>query len=313
MAIDLRVDYGGRAALHAFTLGKPYSIDPSDLSFTAQPFGHANAAPLPLAITIGDPVPGGDGSLQELIMPLTFGPSPGKGGLWDVELHAAQGFAKTSDGDGLPFGDWSRPSARWNMTMWWPSRDDVDGLAKLRTTYVGRNVYAFGGVTLRCGPNVAGFDAAAPLPIVAIEREEHLVAMLGPGIHGGSNDAAPRFVAIEPLRFVFRMPSAAQRGYGGPVEGDRCPAVELADWQIATTFSFHPPPASLDLAPQAHPLHAGMTRDEVAWLLGYPTAFESREQLRRERTWDYDEGPCCGKTVVFRGDRVASFTERNPP
>jgi hypothetical protein len=314
VAIDLRVGNNGHAALHAFTLGKPYSIDTAGLSFTARPFGHAGATPHPLAVTIGDPVPGEDGRLQELVMPLTFGASPADGGLWDVELHAAQGFAKTSDGDALPFGDWSRPSERWNMAMWWPSRSDIDGLATLRTTYVGHDVYAYGGATLQCGPSVAAYDPAAPLPIVAIEREEQRVAMLGPGIHGGANDAAPRFVAIEPLRFVFRTPDAKhQRGYGGSVEGDGCPAIELADWQIDATFSFQPPPASLDLRPRTRMLHAGMTRADVAWLLGYPTEFAGRERMQRERSWDYDDGPCCGRNVVFRGDRVASFTERSLP
>jgi len=138
-------------------------------------------------------------------MPITFNKSPADGGLWDVEMHAAKKFATTSAGVSLPLGDWSRPREQWHVVVWWPSHSDVDRLSKLRDDYVGHDVYAYGSLALKCGPNVASFDVSARLRVVAIEREQNRVAMLWPGTQGG-NEIAPRFVAVEPLRFVFRMP-----------------------------------------------------------------------------------------------------------
>ena len=38
VAIDLRVDYAGAVALHAFSLGAPYSINPDLLKFSGHPY-----------------------------------------------------------------------------------------------------------------------------------------------------------------------------------------------------------------------------------------------------------------------------------
>ena len=320
IAIDLRTDYAGSATLHAFGLGAPfgapYDIDPSKLTFTARPFGHPDVPPHRVDATIGAPSfvpPEGSGApadqrLREYAMPITFGKAPGKPGMYEVELHAAEGFARAKDGTPLPFGNWSRPSEKWQLLMWWADETSGDRvLAHKRNQLVGRDVYAYGGSALRCGPNVAAFDASAPLRVVAIEREQRRVAMLWPGVHGG-NDLAPRFMAIEPLRFVLRAPPAGHRqSFGGNIEGDDCPAVELADWQIDATFSLKPPPESLDLSRGVQALHVGMKRDDVAWLLGYPTDLAGRVKMLHERTWLYDSGAYSTTTVVFSGDRVTSF------
>jgi hypothetical protein len=307
VAIDLTVDYDGNATLHASSIGIPYTIDPGALSFSARRLGEPGGTQHPLDVTIGAVQLAQHGRLEEFVMPITFGRSPADGGLWNAEPHAAKQFATPSDGLSLPLGDWSRPTDRWHIVVWWPSQNDVDRLSKVRDGYFGHNVYAYGGLALKCGPNVAAFDASAPLRVVAIEREQNRVAMLWPGTRSG-NDLAPRFVAIEPLRFVFSTPPAGhQLSFGSNIEGKDCPAVELADWQIDSTFSLKPPPASLDLRRKLQALHAGLTRDEVAWLLGYPTDFASRDKILHERTWFYDVGPRFSTTVVFRGDRIASF------
>lgn len=317
VAIDLRGDYGGAAALHAFSLGAPYTIDPHALHFIARAYGSAHSVEQEIGADIGPPVlvPPEDGSppdshhLREYVMPVTFSRPRGAGGFYDVDLHAASGFAHTSDGMSLPFGDWSRPADRWHLMFWWPSRNRADKeAAELRARLAGHDVYAYGGATLRCGPMARAYEAGVPLRLRAIERERGRVAMLWPGAHGG-NDLAPRFLAMEPLRLVFATPSAPSLSYGGSIDGDDCPAIVVADWQVDLTVSLEPPRDGLRHGGQPYPqIHIGMTREEVAWVVGYPTEFAKLTALGSEKKWRYNVGPRGSFDVTFRNDRVESFT-----
>jgi hypothetical protein len=314
--MDLRVDADGSAALHAFSLGDPYVIDPHALSFTGRPYERPDSPSQNIAIAVGDPkyVPpegsvGPGQTLLEFAMPLSFGSAPGDGGLYDVELHPAPGFARTQDGTPISFGDWSRTTERWHLMMWWPTRNDADaGLARLRERFVGHDVYAYGGSSLRCGGSVASYDFTAPLRVRAIDRELDRIAMIWPG-NGGGLDNTPHFLAIAPLRFVFTMPQARPKSYGAPIEGTDCPEITLADWQVDTTFSLEEPPAGLQRARDWYPpIREGMSRADVAWLIGHPTEFVTRARIDEEDTWSYDGGARSSISVSFRKDRVASFT-----
>ena len=169
VALDLRVDYAGNVALHAFSFGEPYSVDSKALSFSARRLGESRGTRLPLEVTVGAVQAGQQwkqGQLQEFVMPMTFGKAPADGGFWNMQTRAAKEFATTSDGVSLPLGDWTRPTDHWHMVVWWPSKRDIDQLSKLRDVYVGRDLYAYGSSTLRCAGNVATFDASTPLRVV---------------------------------------------------------------------------------------------------------------------------------------------------
>jgi hypothetical protein len=315
VAVDLRVDYSGIVTLHAFSFGRPYTLDPSRLRFFARPMNApANAPRSPLRAVIGAPLftpaQGGGGleQLREYVMSVTFTrPSP-NGGLYRVRLEAAKGFAYSGARIPLPFGDWSTSPRPWEMVMWWPTHRDEASLSALRKRFEGHDVFAYSGASLRCGPAVQSFRAGVPLHVRSVERERDRVAMFWPGAHGGS-DLAPRFLAFGPLRFVFDQPRARPIGWGGSVEGNGCPAIELADWQRDVTFSLHAPPASLEPVGTRFPaIRKGMTREEVAWIVGYPTDFARRAAIDAEPVWFYVAGAYGSFSVTFRDGRVTSFT-----
>ena len=301
VAIDLR-EHDGIASLHAFALPGPrYRIDPSKLSFQARPFAEPAAALVPVEATIGSPVyvpPEGSpatGRLVEYAMPVVFWPSQPPG-MYRVTLNAAPGFATSSDGAALGYGDWSRGGETLSFNLWWPDTRGADAaLQRVRHRLAGRDVYGYGGIDVGCDRLHAIRGANVPIRVRDIVRDAGSVARLWTGstAHWG-NDAAPNFFALGPLRVVVDVP---------------CSQLELADFQIDTTLSLQAPPKDVQAgdAPFS-PLERGMSRAAVAWRRGYPNALETRAQLDRQDVWKYFDGPGDGYSVIFRNGRVASFT-----
>ena len=197
----------------------------------------------------------------------------------------------------------------------WRAADAADdrGLSALRRELVGRDVYGYGGIAISCRPDWTKFyENTTPVRVVAIERERGRREWLGTGNAATAPYAYdPGFIAVDPISILVVTPSGVRypatgqnTGVGGSQK--RCPAIELADWQVPVALSLHPPPHPFALA--TTPLRAGMTRDDVVWKLGYPNEIGTRERLRREPVWEYGAGKSRYE-IRFRGDRVSSFTD----
>jgi len=313
VAMGLGVD-GGVAQLHAFSLGD-FKLDLSKLSFTAWPYGKLDATERPVMVSLGPPVlvPSRTRgtAITEFTMRVEFPKAPGPPGMYDIQLHAAEGFARANDGTPILFGDWSRSgSQNWRIDVWWPSNPERS-LESMRTRLVGKELYGYGGVRLSCPPLFWLYDAHTPVRVRAVERVRGRVDELWTGTPvSGGNDMAPHFFANDPLRIIFDRPSAKPWGFGGggPTAHEACPALELADWQVDVTLSPKPPPDSIPHNIGCGGLHVGMSREDVAWRCGFPHDIGDRATLDRQKLWTYDTAAPFSFAVTFEGDKVSSFT-----
>ncbi len=253
-------------------------------------------------------------SFRRAVHGVSFHAPPGRPGFYRVALQAEPGFASTRSGSVLPYGDWSRADATLHFNMWWPHDTYGDSsLARMRRRWVGKNMYGFGGIALGCQPKWLNiYNAATPVRVRAVVRDRGQVEELWTGttVHWG-NDAARRFFAMSPLRFIVERPIAKPLGFGGSTQrtSERCPAVVLADWQVSEMFSSVPPPKSISVQNIGTPLRIGMSRADVVWLNGFPNEFGDRVALLSQRVWAYDDGPGDAYHVTFRNGRVAAFTK----
>ncbi len=315
VTFDLRV-HDGVPTLHAFSFGAPYTVDPSRIAFTATRRGDPAATAVPLALKLGAPAlvpPAGAGNRgsQDYSMSLDFPGPPGKPGIYDVVLHAKRGFAVTSDGVDLPFGDPSRPDVkRWQIVASWPDTRAGDShLREANRRFAGHDVYGYGGIVIGCPNAFEIYAAATPVRVREVVRDRGQVEELWPGTTvSGGDDMAPHFFAVEPLRLLVERPAVKAQGMGGSSGStiERCPAVVLADWQLDVTLSLSPPP--LRAPSRAHPARIGMTRDEVAWRNGYPRQFKDLDEVRRSDRWEYPGSPFNSFWFEFRGGRVSRFS-----
>jgi hypothetical protein len=307
--------------LDAFSLGDPYTIDRHKLSFTARPYGSDLRVPgVRIAVTLGTPqvIPPRDTAhpereLRQYAMNAIFPQSPGPPGLYDIELTAAPGFAKTDAGAPLPFGDWSHPPAAWHVAMWWPDTRDGDARLKdARRRFAGHDVFGYGGIVVGCPNWFDTFTAATSVRVREVVRDTGQVEELWTGavVHGG-DEMAPHFFAVAPLRLLVEKPSAQPLGSGGSSGWslERCPALVLADWQLDVTLSLTAPPPLPELSGVYPQFRVGMTKDEVAWRFGYPRTLEGLAAFRRADRWVYDGNPFNNFWVAFRNGRATGFSE----
>jgi hypothetical protein len=244
---------------------------------------------------------------QSLSVPVNLSGPPGPPGIYDVWVRALDGFATASDGTAVPLEQ--RTGA---FRVWWPDESGNDReLARLRSELVGRVIYGYGGIAISCRPGWTKFyGASTPVRVRSIERKRGHITWLGTGSRvSDPYVVGVAFIAFDPLSIIVQEPSSARYpplgtnySVGGAVKP--CPEFELADWQLDTTLSLHPPPTGVDLE---CPLYIGMTRDEVVWTRGYPNEVGMRAALRAESTWQYGPGST-RYTVTFIRNRVVSFT-----
>ena len=316
VAMDLRVEEGV-AQLHAFSLGA-FTLDLSKLSFSAWPYGKLDAAERPVMVSLAAPVSSPNRgaamlgtAITEYTMRVEFPKAPGPPGIYDIQLHTAEGFARADDGAPIPFGDWSRSGSQiWRIDVWWPP-NPAQSLESVRKRLMGKELYGYGGVRLSCPPLFWIYDAHTPVRVRAVERDRGRVAELWTGTPvSGGNDMAPHFFANDPLRIVFDRPSAKPWGFGGggPAAHEACPALELADWQVDVTFSLKPPPDSVPRDLGCGGLHVGMSREDLAWRCGFPHDIGDRATLDHQKLWSYDSAPPFSFAVTFEGDKISSFT-----
>lgn len=312
--MDLRAG-NGTAALYVATFGVHYRLDSSKLWFDARRYGVRGATRHRLAAHFGMPeetAPGGNGSLQTDTVAVDFGAAPDGPGMYDLYLHEDPGYAVTDAGDALPFGDWGRAPTEWHEYVWWPdtSGDDAS-LERARASYAGKNVYAYGGSEIGCPPQWANVysDWGIAIPVHSIVRDSGGIAELWTGaiIHQG-NDMALHFFAVSPLRVIVGLPATKAQGSGGSSTAaiGACPSVVLADWQLDVTFGTSPPPAAVPPYPGVR-VSPGMSRDEIAWMLGYPNEFGDRATLRAQSVWEYNDGPRDLQRLGFTNDTFTAF------
>jgi hypothetical protein len=321
VAFDLRVA-DGVLTLHAFSYGKPYTLDVRKLSFTEQP--HGSSFPTKISVAIGAPSyvkrprPHNTGQgVREFSMPVQF-PRPGAPGLYDVRLRAQPGFAVTDDGANLPFGDWSnRSTLPWMVQMWWPgwSKDDA-ALREAQRRFRGRNIYGYGGIVLGCAHWFYAYKADTPIHVREVLRDTGRVEELWPGTTiSAGDDRAPHFFAFDPLRFLVDLPKVISVGSGGSSGSssesrrsqEACPALMLADWQTDVTISRKAPPFLPRLTGPYPQFRIGMQRSEVAWRFGYPREYAGLTTLQKARKWTYDGNPSNSFWVEFGNRGVSNF------
>jgi hypothetical protein len=177
-------------------------------------------------------------------------------------------------------------------------------LAHLRHDLVGHDVYAYGQIGISCPPDwTRVYGQTVPLRIVAVEQERTGV-FLGTGAQFGLDAYGASFYEPHPIRFVFAIPRKAPLGTNYRVNGvtGRCPALDLAAFQIPLAFSRNPPPPG---ALRGN-LRIGMTRGDVIWHVGYPWELGDRRKLLAENLWAYGTG-LGSYTITFRNERVASI------
>jgi hypothetical protein len=292
----------------------PFTVDFSKLSFFVRPNGSPQSAGRPLKARIGSaavvstnlahaPV---DPVITGFRAPVAFPDPPDDGATYDISATARTGFAQTPTGE-LPLGNVGIGGL--NATpIWWASKTlGAASLRRLRHTYEGRTVYGYGGIAVSCAPDWTRFyPATTPIRVRSIRRE-HTVTWLGTGHASYPYVGGLGFIAWNPVRVVFSPTDATPSGTNyrvGGAAGD-CPALLLADWQAESVLSTSPPPSSIPTVASPE-VKVGMSRDQVAWIRGYPNEMGDRATLRKEVAWRYGTMPMNSSTITFNGDRVAS-------
>ncbi len=191
-----------------------------------------------------------------------------------------------------------------------------DSVKHLRAKYAGRQVWGYGGLYAY----LSGGGTSGPLAVEGIYRAAGYGAVLGIGSpQYWSADLASDFVALDPLVIRFGTPAIyAKPGPAVPLEQVPASYAILSDvWDFERSYSLvsmtrmHPewPAATLDAIGQ-HEVEMGMTKDMIAWMLGYPAAYGTKEQVQKLDVWTYEAPAPFGYTVYFRNGVVVKY---DPP
>lgn len=184
----------------------------------------------------------------------------------------------------------------------------LDGV---RRRFVGKTVYAYGGVALGCAPRwVAGFRADQGFVVRGVVRDRGVAPLARGTTTAWPSAALTAFDAVRPLRFIVTSPEPTRwHNYGQGTPKGPCPALVLADDQVDQTITTRKPPSLRFRDPPAQfsELHLGESREEVMWRFGYPTERGLVATMQREPVWRYDRVPMDRFDVEFRHDRVVAF------
>lgn len=287
--------------------GRPFTVDPSRLHFTISSID-VPGPPRPFAAHIGAPtlIKWYGTPMYDLLV--VFPRPPEHAGMFRVTAEAQPGLARYEDGAHVPV------NAAYSADVYWPDEAGSDsGLRAARARIANRTVYGFGGIALSCGARSSrGYTPNVGVTIRSVERRRGTVQRLWTGaLARRGDDSVYSFLAVDPLAVRAAYPATAIYGSSSapdePVGDAPCPGFFLADpWHVDVSLTSKPPPR----LPRSVGIAAGMSRDEVVWLAGYPSVYGTVASFRAQDHWDYDAAPPFQWSVTFAHDRVIKL---DPP
>jgi hypothetical protein len=314
-ARDARIAFriqDGRPSLEVFSSPPGFVVDPHALRFTVRAFRgfqpDPDAPAQPLRVETGPAIAEPNAATRPAYTIALTVAVPPRPGMYELSTDALPGFARTSSGEELSISRF--PAAGIGaIVAWWPDERNGDlGLRDVRARFAHRTVHGFGGVTMACPDWATGAGPETGVDIGEVTRETGHAEILHPGsIWGG--DVGPRFIAFDPLALRVLDPPKP------PVLPSPLPAPQPCDvtlryadpWHVDTSIAT----AALPRLPQARPFPAaGMSRDEVVWLNGYPNEYGTASSLRAEDRWTYVAPTPFTWSVTFVHDRVVTV---DPP
>jgi len=196
---------------------------------------------------------------------------------------------------------------------------DDNSVRQLRVKYLGRQVWAYGGLYVY-GANSGGPTGDA-LKITGLYRARGYAPELAIGSPGSwaasALDRVSGFVALDPIVIRFQTPAALTM-QGWFVQSVPDTAVlywVLSDaWDFERSFSLvpisraHPDwsRATIDAIESRH-VEIGMSKDMIAWMFGYPSVYGTIGQVQKLDMWRYDEVAPFRYTVFFRKGTVVKY------
>jgi len=263
-------------------------------------------------------------------------------GAFRVTMYADPGFATAADGRALtvvpgPLGNFFQAYFRLVSEAGEDTKPFVDETsAGLMQRYGNRPLWTYGDYLFRCEEGhyygTVRPRGRAPVRIVAIEREpqrEVTVAMGSYGVAGCSEACAfATLQAWSPLKVTFAL---APGTYAGKLRGlndsndrdfthRRCdgPTAYFADaWDFERVFTTVDPrirqtgwSPALQSAMLNFTAVPGMSRELVAFALGFPTVYGTKEQLLRSDRWEWFHGSGQDTIATFQNGVLASITPR---
>lgn len=194
-----------------------------------------------------------------------------------------------------------------------------DTVRALRQKYVGRMVWGFGGLDVIGGGHSGTMSRS--LPIVGIYRAYNYGRNLNIGRFPTSNvDLQSTFVALDPLVIRFGVSALTMLT---PVMGPPLPRSTVAYAVLSDQWDFERLYSLVSMS-QAHPewssaltakieqqtVELGMTKDMIAWMLGYPSVYGTQAQVQALDTWPYDAPAPFDSAVHFHNGIVVKY---DPP
>ena len=188
----------------------------------------------------------------------------------------------------------------------------------LRTKYVGRQVWGYGGMSLIGRGWHAGTRGG--LPIAAIYRAYGYAPTLDISASVSQDLLLPSsFVALNPLIVRFGLPRQANAlPVYSPLSHDVLGYTIRSDaWDFERSYSLvsmsqaHPDWSRTTISEvQQGKIAIGMTKDMIAWASGFPSVYGSIEQVQRLDTWQYTRSAPFSSTVYFHHGVVFRY---DPP
>lgn len=212
-------------------------------------------------------------------------------------------------------------------------------VSNLKKQYEGKQVWCYGSAGGQCVSTEPGMSiglsgkANVPMRIRHLERAYMLRQELAigsyPGCIGGERESA--FITDNPLVVILDMPQKGLELSGFSYVGkpdskdDSIDAVSdprahclglwnmVSDrWDFEREYSLQSPldigkkwPAKMRKAVLKGKTVKGMTRDMVAWTMGWPGIYGTKSEMLRLDDWSYDNIPFPGH-IYFKGGRLSS-------
>jgi hypothetical protein len=295
----------------AFSASPAPQIDPAHLSFTLVSYDKRRAYK-GLAYSVNSSKQTRDGGAKaridgmEIHVKVPFPNVPA--GMYTFHVHSS---------DAPHPDDWSLTS----INIYIPDRRDAH-TALLRTRYSGATVWPYGPLALTCPAipfsdgavtvNYVSFGARGPVKVERVERVSDRTIMM----NDFSSSTALKYAAIDPIVLHIRPASVGKDsilGLSASGPGDFTAAIRkhctdyvvyaADEWDLARLVSLRPP--DIDLA--KHPSVVGLTHEEVAFQMGFPFVYKTRDEMLKMAEWSYERITPSSETVIFRRDRAVKY------